>query len=352
MFRGGSRLPAAPWSVPLSPFSAARRPNSDQTCTRTRSARPRASRSRWNASSESEVSWSPSVRAVGSSACVSYSPGAVSATQWSGRPAVKHRGKPSEPLRERVARLRIRHRARDLRRLERDQLPAQAVHLRCDVAGRPQPGVRGLVAHQADRLEHPLLDLAPDSLAVEVVLVGARDRRDRNLGGREGRGERVVERESLERVVLLADLVEVPPEPAGAKRGHRRPDLPVVAGGEVRLVGVRVADGGQHRHLLLRVELLRARRAPDASRGGRPRRTAFRRRARAAGAASCRAGRPAVTARRGRRHRPRGRWRRELARPARKLQRRSPPRTHAARAGSRRRRRARRRGSWRGSGAG
>ena len=40
--------PAAPWSVPPEPFSCARRPNSDQTSVSTRSAIPRASRSRWN----------------------------------------------------------------------------------------------------------------------------------------------------------------------------------------------------------------------------------------------------------------------------------------------------------------
>ncbi len=42
-------VPAAPWSVPPEPFSCARRPNSDQTSVSTRSATPRASRSRWNA---------------------------------------------------------------------------------------------------------------------------------------------------------------------------------------------------------------------------------------------------------------------------------------------------------------
>src|SRR5207244_1235380 len=42
-------VPAAVWSVPPDPFSFARRPNSDHTSVRTRSATPRASRSRWNA---------------------------------------------------------------------------------------------------------------------------------------------------------------------------------------------------------------------------------------------------------------------------------------------------------------
>ena len=58
-------MPAAPWSVPIEPFSRARRPNSDHTCMTTRSARPRASRSRWNASSDSLVSFSPSGQVVG-----------------------------------------------------------------------------------------------------------------------------------------------------------------------------------------------------------------------------------------------------------------------------------------------
>src|SRR5581483_753538 len=63
--------PAAPWSVPASPFSCARRPNSDHTCTRTRSARPRDSRSRWNASSESAVSCRPDARSFAWFECVS-----------------------------------------------------------------------------------------------------------------------------------------------------------------------------------------------------------------------------------------------------------------------------------------
>ena len=63
--------PAAPWSVPSEPFSSPRRPNSDQTCTSTRSARPRASRSRWKASRPSAVAFRFSARSAGWLSCVS-----------------------------------------------------------------------------------------------------------------------------------------------------------------------------------------------------------------------------------------------------------------------------------------
>src|SRR5439155_1046185 len=49
----------------------ARRPNSDQTWTSTRSETPRASRSRWKASSESAAVWSPLCSAAAWSPCVS-----------------------------------------------------------------------------------------------------------------------------------------------------------------------------------------------------------------------------------------------------------------------------------------
>ncbi|MDQ2981577.1 MAG: radical SAM protein [Actinomycetota bacterium] len=71
---------------------------------------------------------------------------------------------------------------------------------------------------------------------------------------RERRLERAVERQPLERVVGCADDVEEAPHPAGAKTGVGRADLPVVARGEVRLVGVRVADRRKHRHLPLGVQ--------------------------------------------------------------------------------------------------
>src|SRR3954468_16925223 len=79
-------IPAAPWSVP-EPFSCARRPNSDHTSVRTRSASPRASRSRWKASSESHVSWRFLPSDFAWSACVSYAPGAETDAQRIGMPA-------------------------------------------------------------------------------------------------------------------------------------------------------------------------------------------------------------------------------------------------------------------------
>ena len=67
--------------------------------------------------------------------------------------------------------------------------------------------------------------------------------------------ERVREREPLERVVRRPGDVEVAPEPAGAEMRVGGAHLPVVARGEVRLVGVGVADRREHGQLALAVEL-------------------------------------------------------------------------------------------------
>ena len=98
--------PAAPWSVP-EPFSSARRPNSDHTSMSTRSASPRASRSRWKASSESNVSCRflrqrlrlVGVRVVGA--------GRAHGGGADGQAGGEHRGEAGEPLRERVGGLRV-----------------------------------------------------------------------------------------------------------------------------------------------------------------------------------------------------------------------------------------------------
>ena len=66
----------------------------------------------------------------------------------------------------------------------------------------------------------------------------------------------------------VADLVEVAAHPAGPEVGVGRADLPVVARGEVRLVGMVVADRRQDGHLPLARGAARAARATDARRAG------------------------------------------------------------------------------------
>ena len=110
-------------------------------------------------------------------------------------------------------------------------------------------------AEPADRGDHPLGDLAPDAARPEVVAVRRVDGGDRHLRGRERGLQAPVEREALERVVLAADAVEVAAEPARREPLVCRADLPEVPRGEVRLVGVVVADAGHHAHLALAVQL-------------------------------------------------------------------------------------------------
>ena len=117
------------------------------------------------------------------------------------------------------------------------------------------------VAARRQRAEAPIassirFSTSPQTFRAQAVLVGAVDRGYGHLlRARERRLEAPVEREALQRVVGRAGAVEVAPEPAGAELLARRADLPEVAGGEVRLVGARVADAGYHRDLALAVQL-------------------------------------------------------------------------------------------------
>ena len=238
-------MPAAPWSVPSLPFSSPRRPNSDQTSVSTRSARPRASRSRWNASSVRAVRSSPSASACGWSECVSYSPGAVSATQRSGSFAASIAASAGELAREAAVVVRVGHRAAEAVvgvLGERRELPAQAVGLRRP--SRPGSGTgRARCAPSRPSVASIRSSTSPQTpRRPERVLVGRGQRGDRHLR----RGQRglqlVVEREPLQRVVVRAVVVEVAAHPAARQARVGRADLPEVARGEVRLVGVRVAD--------------------------------------------------------------------------------------------------------------
>ena len=121
-------------------------------------------------------------------------------------------------------------------------------------------------AEGADGVEHPLLDLAPDSGRPERVVAGPPQRGDGLFCGRERGREVAVEAHSLERVVVASGSVDVAAEPAGLQVRVRVADLPVVAGGEVRLVGVRVPDRGEDGELALvvqRVERGRGRMPPE-----------------------------------------------------------------------------------------
>ena len=110
---------------------------------------------------------------------------------------------------------------------------------------RPDPG---------GRVEHQRVDVAPHVARPEVVARRRVDGGDGHAAGRERRCERVVEREPLERVVGRADAVEVAAEPAAAQPRVQRAHLVEVARDEVRLVGVRVADGGHDGDLALPVQ--------------------------------------------------------------------------------------------------
>ena len=262
--------PAAPWSVP-SAFSAARRPNSDQTWTSTRSASPRASRSRWKAASASHVSFSGPFEhggLVGVGVVVARR-GDRDAVQR--QPRAEHRGQCGEALRE--VRVRVR-RVGDgageggnaVALAQRRQPGAQpggvhrgARHLR---GGGPAAGVRG--ADPRGRVEHQRLDVAPHVARPEVVVPRLGHRGDRHAAGGERGRERAVEREPLQRVVHRADAVEVAAHPARGEPRVERADLVEVARDEVRLVRVLVADGRQHGDLALGVEAgeRRGRRVP------------------------------------------------------------------------------------------
>ena len=103
-------MPAEPWSVPPEAFSAPRRPNSDHTCTSTRSAIPRDSRSRWNASSEYEAS--PRSRLIEAAwPGVRVEAAHRQPDDAHRHPAGDHRGEPGEAVRERVGRARVGDRA-------------------------------------------------------------------------------------------------------------------------------------------------------------------------------------------------------------------------------------------------
>src|SRR5207244_1525673 len=98
---------------------------------------------------------------------------------------------PGEPLRERVLRGGIRHRRRETGlvagTLEGQKLVPEPVDLRSDAGRGSERGIAACRAKPTDRAQHPRLDIAPDAVAPEVVLVGTVDGGDRDLCGGERR---------------------------------------------------------------------------------------------------------------------------------------------------------------------
>ena len=128
---------------------------------------------------------------------------------------------------------------------EARELAAELVGLGGDLArlGQERIGRVREPAERADRvLEQHARARPRRSGSRSSSSVGFCERRDRHLRGRERGQQRRVERQPLHRVRVVADHVEDPSEPARAELRVERADLPVVARGEVRLVGVRVAD--------------------------------------------------------------------------------------------------------------
>ena len=133
-------------------------------------------------------------------------------------------------------------------------------------------------AERADRILEQHARDVPDVVRVEAVVGRVRQRRDRDAGRRERRHQRRVEREPLHRVVVVADHVEQPAEPAGRLARVERADLPEVARGEVRLVGVVVADRREDGQPPVRRAGARATRRTGASGAASRPRTSARRR--------------------------------------------------------------------------
>ena len=249
--RSGSPRPPRRGRCRSSRSPAARRPNSDQTWTSTRSARPRASRSRWNASSAVGRGCKPlgERRRPGRRAC--RRPRArVSATQRSGQPGGEHRRETGEPAREVVVPRGRRRGSRTPARLAvLARGTARAVGRAATSAARlaspaRAPGRRGGGSRRARRSRrasaastspHTPRAQKSNRSGASIEATGHALRRERGL-------QAPVEREPLERVVGRAVAVEVAAEPAGREALVERADLPEVARGEVRLVRVGVAD--------------------------------------------------------------------------------------------------------------
>ena len=243
--------PAAPWSVPAEPFSSGRRPNSLQTSVSTRSSSSRASRSRWKASSPSQVSFRFRRQVFGLPGVGVVAAGGADRHHPDRQPGGDVGGEPGELVGE--FGFGIGDRAGEA--AEAAEFGPQLVGLgRRFAAPGPAPasrpaGRRGGRSCVNISFCHRRPDRRPEVVAVDRV-----DRRHRLLRGGDHRRERAVHREPLQRVFFVADEVEVAAHPAGAEADLELADLVVVARGEVRLVGVVVADRREGRDLALVVQ--------------------------------------------------------------------------------------------------
>ena len=237
-----------------------------------------------------------------------------------------------EARRERILTRGVGHRRPQLPSANGEELRAQGRDLLRHL-GHLRRSRIGHRRERPDRLEHALLHVAPDAPGPEVVLVHRGHGGNGHVGGGQRRMERPVEREPLQWVVERPGDIEVASRATRCGGVHPSLRPPSSGGGEVGLVGVRVADGRDHRHLALGVELGQRVRVTGASAGSCPRRRAGRRSAPApaVGGRSRTAGARPGRASTGSRHRRRGRPRaaQGRARPARG---RCPPRR--GRAGS------------------
>ena len=319
-------MPAAPWSVPravLLGAAAELRPD----VRRARGRRARAPRGRaGRRAASARVSLRPSASVCGLVGVRVVAAGrASSATQCSGRPAREHRREAGEPAREAVVVVRVGDRAAVAGSPfwpNGASCSAEPVGLRGRL-GAPGsgPGRRAARAERAERRRASGLDRRPRRRAPRSrSSSGASSAATGTFVGRERRARAVVEREALQRVVGRADEVEVAAEPAGREPRVVRADLPEVARGEVRLVGVVVAD-----RRAARVTLPSPCSVASGARDGCQRRRGVLGergpgvgRARASGAACGSAGRRPGRAPRARRRRRRGRPRRAPAAPGRR----------------------------------
>ena len=236
-----SEVPAAPWSVPSEPFSSARRPNSDQTWTRTRPSMPRASRSAWNAASESATSFTPVSKVCAWPEWVSN--WTVSRERHAAQrdPGGDHRREPGQPRRQIAGRgarvgdgaavdgagVRVRAagrcgscwwcgraaasggRSRPLRPRRR---PVRSRGRASGAAASPSADAESSVQ---------LRRVSPYAVHLDREVVRLVDRRHRVPGGGERRVHLAVHRQALEWVGRVPGDVEVPAHPAGRAATRR-----------------------------------------------------------------------------------------------------------------------------------
>ena len=261
-------VPPAPWSVPREPFSSGRRPNSDQRRVTTRSARP----PRLEVTLEGEQRFGHRIQGRRRScppwpSCVSYPPAALSAAQRIGRLAssidpraarLRHgksvgigqagtssSGRLSSSWRTRIACPETSPRL--------GEAGIRAGRVQVADPGRPRTSAGLMPSSQTPGVQRSYS--GPSTAATGTLEVASAG------------DSHPVEREALQRIVHRPDHVEEAAHPAGAALDRELAHLPVMTGGEVRLVGVVVADRREDRDLPLPRAACAASSPSDASAG-------------------------------------------------------------------------------------